>query len=496
MNETLETLASFTPNYLATLGLGALCAYLGIFTVLRRIVFTGAALAQAAAAGVAASFWVLTLGLPGGVANFIARFGATAASLAGAVGSALALARTKQRGRVTADAKVGVVFAAASALAILFVWRSSNGLIELKNILAGDVLLSSSSDITSLWFGVVGVAVVHAFLRKRFLLVAYDPNFARAQGLDTGWHERAFLASLAVAVALALRAAGLLLVFGTLVLPPLAGLTAAKTLNRATTTAIAAAWTSALVGFWVATSQNLPVAPTIVAVELALFGLALLAGPLVEWLAYLGGAAALTLGCLLPGFATETRTPDFQPVVVGSPKPANAHGHQHSSPDARQRALDERIALVSDLSKPPHARVRAAEELERLGALAAIRPLVEAMGDPQPTLAQAARESVVALAKRGTKAGTTEVLALAQGFDPELAAHAARALVDLEHDQGYSLLIDALANEAVPLLLRDELATFLEVANGDADFGFDAFASAEDNADALAAMRAWATGEE
>ena len=51
MDELLTTVASFAPNYRATLALGALCAYLGVFTVLRRIVFTGAALAQAAANG-------------------------------------------------------------------------------------------------------------------------------------------------------------------------------------------------------------------------------------------------------------------------------------------------------------------------------------------------------------------------------------------------------------------------------------------------------------
>ncbi|MEM8713756.1 MAG: metal ABC transporter permease, partial [Planctomycetota bacterium] len=93
MTETLTTLSSFATNYWATLGLGALCAYLGLFTVLRRIVFTGAALAQAAAAGVAAFFWILTLPLSSGVRSVIQGTGATAGGLIAAVGSALFLAR-------------------------------------------------------------------------------------------------------------------------------------------------------------------------------------------------------------------------------------------------------------------------------------------------------------------------------------------------------------------------------------------------------------------
>ena len=316
MRELLTTVASFAPNYWATLALGALCAYLGVFTVLRRIVFTGAALAQAAAAGVASSFFALTLPLPSFALNLLNSAGATLGSLGAAVGSALALARSERRGRVTADSMVGVVFAASSALAVLFVWRSSKGLVELKNILAGDVLLSSSSDMVSLWFGVVGVSVLHAFGRARFLLVAYDPAFARAQGLSVRTIERLFLISLAVAVALALRAAGLMLVFGTLVLPPLIGLRVAPTLGRATWAAVAAAWTSSLAGFLLATDLNLPIAPSIVGCQAVLFALAMLLPRVVGLVCVVGGVSALGVGASLGAFAPE---PLPGPPVRGAP---------------------------------------------------------------------------------------------------------------------------------------------------------------------------------
>ncbi|MEX1025879.1 MAG: metal ABC transporter permease [Planctomycetota bacterium] len=488
MNDVLTTLASFAPNYLATLALGAVCAYLGIFTILRRIVFTGAALAQAAAAGVAASFWLAAL--PGAPVVLLGRFGATIGSIGASVLAALALARSPRRGRSTPDAKVGVVFAAASALSVLFVWRSSSGLVELKNILAGDVLLSSSSDLTSLWFGVVGVALLHAFLRRRFLLVAYDAAFARAQGLNVVVLEQVFLASLAIAVALALRAAGLMLVFGTLVLPPLVGLIVAPTLFRATLVAIGSAWTASLVGFCVATHYNLPVAPSIVAAQLALLGLSPFAGRALEFLTLAGGAAALALGLALPAFAAE-RVERATPTIAGSPAPAN--GHQHADP--RQRAFDERVAMLANLSLPEDVRVRAAADLERLGDLNAIRPLLEATGDPHLALVERARQAVVALAGRGTAAGTEELRALATGPDRELATLAARALAELDPAQALPLLVERLADPSVPLLLRDDIHTYLASRDPDSPTGYDAFALPEENAAALAAWRAWAKGD-
>jgi ABC-type Mn2+/Zn2+ transport system permease subunit len=48
MTGLLDTLSSVASAYAATVAIGLVCAYLGLFTVLRRIVFTGVALAQLA----------------------------------------------------------------------------------------------------------------------------------------------------------------------------------------------------------------------------------------------------------------------------------------------------------------------------------------------------------------------------------------------------------------------------------------------------------------
>ena len=93
--------------YAATLGIAGVCAYLGLFCVLRRIVFTGVALAQLAAAGVAGSFFVGQYGPPA-LSALAKAWGSTLGSLGMAVVGALGLEVQSQRGRVTSDAVVRV----------------------------------------------------------------------------------------------------------------------------------------------------------------------------------------------------------------------------------------------------------------------------------------------------------------------------------------------------------------------------------------------------
>ncbi|MEL6713996.1 MAG: metal ABC transporter permease [Planctomycetota bacterium] len=494
MAELLSTVASFAPSYWATLGIGALCAYLGTFTVLRRIVFTGAALAQAAAAGVAATFWLATLSLPAWIQSLTTGSGVTFGGLAAAVGSALVLARGERPGRLTADAMVGVVFAASSALSVLFVWRSSAGLVELKNIVAGDVLLSSAADLRMLWIGVAGVALVHARFRSEFLLVAYDPPFARTQGLSVARLERLFLGSLAIAVAVALRAAGLMLVFGTLVLPPLVGLRVAGTLARATLVAVAAAWTSALGGFLLATRLNLPVAPTAVSFQVFLLGASYVLPRAVHATSLVGGALAPLVGILL-----LTWTPPSVGAAQAIAEPGGAAANPAVSREQiRQAGLTKRATRraqeLADLGRSERERRYAAERLAKLGAPAGLVPLLEAMSDPAEAVAVTARESAVQLASGGDPRCRSELHAVARGPDPELATHAARVLVEIGHDGSRTLLVERLADPSVPLLLREATHAFLTAQNDGDTLGYDAFREPAENEASLRAWRAWAEG--
>lgn len=489
----LETLARLAPAYAATVGIGAACAYVGLFAVLRRIVFTGVALAQLAAAGVAAAFFVAEAAwLPAWLTAAAQRHGATVGSLGLTLAGALLLdARAGRQVRVPPDALVGLAYAASSAAAVLLVWRSPHGLAELQNILAGEVLLSREGQLATLWVGLAAVALVHARWRRELLLVSFDPEFARTLGLPERRLQLLLLGSLAVTVAVSLEVGGLLLVFALLVVPPSAGLLLGRGLGESTLLAVAVAVGAALVGFLLAIRLDLPVAPSVAAAAVALFAAAWLGhraprvGACVR--ATTLALAAAGLGAVPVAFALRASAPPVGAPAVApvdvEPAPAR-DDHAHGGVDDLHGALR---ALAS--AETPAARREAAARLAREGDVAAIDPLVAALEDEEPDVREAALAAIEGVVAHDP-AGRARLEALLADPHAERRVLAATALWRLGDVRAVGAYVAALADEDVPLLLKDRVLHRLEELTGDG-FGYDPFASAEENRAAVERWRAW-----
>ena len=490
MSELYETLEGFGAAYVATLGMAALCAYLGLLTVLRRIVFTGVALAQLAGAGVAAAFFVVDApGMPPALVGWATRYGAAAGSLGFSVLGALALQSRPQRRVLTPDALVGLVYAAASAATILLVWRSARGLVELRSILAGEILLSNTGELVLLWMGLFAVATVQLLFRRPFLLVSFDAEFARALGLPERFYQLLFLGSLAVAVALCLQVAGLLLVFAYLVVPGLVGLVAGRQLAESTRLAVASALAGTLGGYLLAIEENLPVGPTIAALLVAVLlasGLAQL-GPFVGRLirAILYGAALLALGVGVLVF----------PLPDGS-APKHKHGPasttDSSGPSPQQR-LDEALTKLSGFGSVDE-RSSAIKTLVELNDGRAVQALARTFVDESPEIRQQAAEGLRSLHKRLDV--SRRLVSLLASDDAETRVLGARAWIAIGVKEGIARLIAALSDENVPLLLREEIAEELRTIQGGKGFGFDAFDEEEAIRASCAAWDEWWTQSE
>jgi ABC-type Mn2+/Zn2+ transport system permease subunit len=477
--EFWETFLSVRDGYLATLLIGAVCAYLGLFTILRRIVFTGVALAQLAAAGVAASLFVESVG-PAWLSRIAARYGATAGSLAAALGGVLTLEARREQRKIATDALVGALYAAAAAAGVLLVWRSAHGLAELRNLVAGDVLLSRQGELFSLWVGLPLVALVHFVYRRPFLLVSYDPEFARALGIREGRYQALLMGTLAVAIALSLRAGGLLLVFAFLVFPGVAALRVGRDLDEASWLAPALAVVASGLGFVGATALDLPVAPC---VSLALLACAVGAWAVGSHPRLARVVRALTLGAtggalVLCVAAFLWSTPDGASSPEGPPPATSAddshdhdhdHEHEHPHPAAIEKEHENRTASqwIQELEEAvtPQARADAALHLEDLGQAEALQPLLVALNDEAKEVRAAAGHAVACLT--ADSAVRAELASLAGGEDAELRALAGLGQAASGERHGVGVLVEALADEDVPLYVRQRaLATLREINRG------------------------------
>jgi len=144
----------------------AICSFLGVYIVLRRIVFVSAALAQASSAGVALALLV-------GLNPFHFSLVFTMSCLA-------LFAFVPFRRKLPMEGFIGFGYILASALAILFVARNPAGEARALNILFGNILTVSSGELLMLGTIFPLVVLIHYLFYKEFLLVSFDYEMARA----------------------------------------------------------------------------------------------------------------------------------------------------------------------------------------------------------------------------------------------------------------------------------------------------------------------------
>jgi ABC-type Mn2+/Zn2+ transport system permease subunit len=273
----------FGPSFLfrnAVLGgllVALVCSLLGVYVVLRRLVLLGVALPQAGAAGIAAAFWLTShTHEPGG-----GHTGALVGSLLATFGALLLLLGAQRGGRSPAEWSVGALFAVASAATVLFVALNPTGDLEVTNLLRGELLAMSDSDLTVLALASAGALVLFFLFGREILLASFDAEFARTIGRRPARADALLFFLLGGAIALGVMDAGPLVVFGFLVLPALAALRVAPGLGSAMAIAAVIGALCSVGGFAVAYRADLPTGPTSVALAAAC------------WVALAGGARLL-----------------------------------------------------------------------------------------------------------------------------------------------------------------------------------------------------------
>ncbi|MFN2419862.1 MAG: metal ABC transporter permease [Gemmatimonadota bacterium] len=234
-----------------TIVIGAVCAYLGLYVVLRRIVFVGATLAQVSSAGIALG--ILT-GWNPNVVSLVFTFAAV-----------LFFAHPTFGKRWPQDATLGVAFTVSGAVAVLFVAQTATGNEEVVHLVQGNLLAMTVGE--ARWLSVVFLLILaaHILFYKEFLYLSFDPQMAETQGYRPLRWSLAFYALLGLAIALAIKAIGILLMFAFLVIPAMLGLTIARRLGVAFIVAMAGAVVAVFLGIWLSYEYDYPSGPMIVA---------------------------------------------------------------------------------------------------------------------------------------------------------------------------------------------------------------------------------------
>lgn len=251
-----------------------LCAVLGVYVVLRRLVLLGMALPQAGAAGIAFVFFATghSHGDPG-QAHALALVGALLATF-----SALGLLVLAGRnGTQPVEWRIGGVLAIATAATLLFVALSPTGDLEMTSLLRGELLAISDRDLLVLASVASVIALVFVLFRRELLLVSFDPEFARTIGRDPLRYDLVLYLLLGATISIGVMTAGPMVVFAFLVLPALAALRLGRSMLMTFGVAAGIATVSSIGGFALSYRADLPTGPVYVLVAAAIWLLVSLA---------------------------------------------------------------------------------------------------------------------------------------------------------------------------------------------------------------------------
>jgi zinc/manganese transport system permease protein len=199
--------------FLACLVLSVNHVYLGIHVIARKVIFVDLALAQIAALG---ATYALTLGYDPNVDSLKISLFSLAFTFVGA--GAFAIARMRKE-RIPQEAFIGIIYAAASAAAILILSKSATGGEELKHMLVGDVLLVSLPSVLNMALLYGSIGVFHVIFRKKFLAISLDPERAEEAGVNIRFWDILFYMSFGLVITKSVAIVGVLLVFSYLVVP-------------------------------------------------------------------------------------------------------------------------------------------------------------------------------------------------------------------------------------------------------------------------------------
>ena len=252
---------------------GFVCPLVGVYLILRRLVFWGVALPQVSASGIAFAFMLQGLGF-----NFLAgsesheKHLAIVGSVVFTVGTILLLAALSRSSNAErAEGRIGALYALAGAASILFVSWNAAGETAMLGLLKGEIVAISETDFHAMLdiFGLVAAAML--LFQREFTLVSYDRDMAVTLGRNVlAWDLLLYLI-IGLTISLGVMTVGPLVIFGFLVLPPLAALPWARGMMSLSILASLLGGLSAFAGFYLSYTYDLPLGPIVVCVACAVF---------------------------------------------------------------------------------------------------------------------------------------------------------------------------------------------------------------------------------
>jgi manganese/iron transport system permease protein len=244
---------------------GIICSVIGVFVILMHMPFIGVAMSHAAFAGALLGLWL----------GFEPLLGAFVFSL----GAAAVIGPLADRGQLTPDTSLGIIFSLMLGLAFLFLGLMPIGRSSAFDLLWGSILTNTRGDVILLAVVAVVIVGMVVLFFKEIKATIFNRSIAMAVGLPATAIFYGMLFLSGATITASLRSIGGLLIFSLILNPAAAAYQMTYSLKRMFLLAAVFGVLSGWVGLAMSYILDVPSGATIVITSSVIFALAAVFSP-------------------------------------------------------------------------------------------------------------------------------------------------------------------------------------------------------------------------
>ena len=233
------------------------CGIVGVYVVVKKIVFISGGIAHA-------SFGGIGLGYLLGINPVLG-------ALFFAVLSALGMGIVTKKTMLPEDTAIGILWAVGMALGIIFIGLSPGYAPDLFSYLFGNILTVPAADLVLMLILDAVIISVVFLLYKEFLAVSFDEEFGTVVGVPTERLYLLLLCLIALTVVVLIRVVGIILVVALLTIPAATARQFTHSLKKMMFLSIIFGIIFTILGLWLSYELDLASGATIILVSGTLF---------------------------------------------------------------------------------------------------------------------------------------------------------------------------------------------------------------------------------
>lgn len=233
------------------------CGLVGTYIVTRRLVFISGGLTHA-------SFGGIGLGLYTGLSPILS-------AAVFAVLSAFGVEWLSKRKDMREDSAIAVFWALGMAVGVMFTFLSPGFAPDLSAYLFGNILTITQSDLALLGSVAAVLVIFFALFIHPLTYMAFDPEFARSQGLNVQLLEYVMMMFIALTIVACLRMVGIVLVISLLTIPQMTANLFVHRFHHIIWLSVGIGYVSCLGGLYLSFRENIPSGASIIFFSIVIY---------------------------------------------------------------------------------------------------------------------------------------------------------------------------------------------------------------------------------